>query len=99
MATSLSGIPMFSTRTVSGTSMVAPCATHCVGATAAKSSADSEPTRVACVDCGGVYDAGARLAVMLLVPTAVGVTCVEAIPASSLSAEQFDPPPQADRLA
>ncbi len=36
---------------------------------------------------------------MLLVPVAVGVTCVDAIPASSLSAKQFEAPPQTERLA
>src|SRR5712671_5440211 len=99
IATLFWGTPMFSTRTVSGTSIVAPWATHLVGAIAAKSSADAVPTRVACFDCGGVYEAGARVAVMLLVPVAMGVTLVEATPASSLNAEQFEAPPQTERIA
>ena len=36
---------------------------------------------------------------MLLVPMAVGVTWVDAKPASSLNAEQFEAPPQTERLA
>src|SRR5882672_4980682 len=90
---------MSSTRTVSGTSMVAPVAIHRVGWTAPKSRADAVPNMVACFDCGGEYEAGARVAVMVLVPMAVGVTWVDANPASSLKAEQFGAPPQTERLA
>ena len=47
------GMPRLSASTVSGTAMVAPCPTHCVGVTAARSSVVDVPTTVACCDCGG----------------------------------------------
>ena len=47
------GTPWFSTRTVRGTSSVAPWPIHFVGATAPRSSAEAVPTTVACLDWGG----------------------------------------------
>jgi len=65
---------------------------YCVGATAAKSSVVDVPTTVACCDCGGEYDAGARATVIVLDPVTVGVTKLEDSPASSLRTEQEEAP-------
>jgi hypothetical protein len=54
------------------------------------------PTTVACCDCGGEYDAGARAIVIVLGPVTVGVTRLEDSPASSLSTEQEEPPPHVE---
>src|SRR5512143_609644 len=93
------GTPCLSTRTDSGTSSVAPYAIHFVGSTAARSSGVVVPTTVACLLCGGLYEAGASAAVMVLVPVAVGVTPVDAIPASSVSTEQLEAPAQVESVA
>src|SRR5258705_11077473 len=74
------GTPRLSASTVSGTATVAPCPTQRVGVTATRSSADEVPTTVACSDCGGEYDAGARAIVIVLRPVAVGVTQLEDSP-------------------
>src|SRR5271157_4998334 len=66
IATFALGTPRSNASTVSGTASVAPCATQRVGATATRSSADEVPTTVACCDCGGEYDAGARAIVIVL---------------------------------
>src|SRR6266849_79100 len=86
------GTPRSSASTVTGTASVAPCPTQRVGVTATRSSADEVPTTVACCDCGGEYEAGARAIVIVLCPVAVGVTQLEDSPASSLSTEHEDAP-------
>jgi hypothetical protein len=90
------GTPRLSASTVSGTAMVAPWPTQRVGVTAAKSSAVDVPTTVACCDCGGEYDAGAKAIVIVLGPVAVGVTQLEDSPASSLNPEQDEAPLHAE---
>src|ERR1039458_1772402 len=90
------GTPRSSASTVSGTAIVAPCPTQRVGVTATRSSAEEVPTTVACRDCGGEYDAGARAIVIVLCPVAVGVTQLEDCPASSLSTEQEEAPLHAE---
>src|ERR1700675_3497980 len=86
------GTPRLSASTVSGTASVAPCPTQRVGVTATRSSVDEVPTTVACCDCGGLYEAGARAIVIVLCPVAVGVTQLEDSPASSLRTEQEETP-------
>ena len=95
-ATFALGTPRLSASTVSGTAMVAPWPIQRVGVTAARSSVDDVPTTVACCDCGGEYDAGARAIVIVLGPVAVGVTKLEDSPASSLSTEQEEAPLHAE---
>src|ERR1700737_2470181 len=90
------GTPRLSASTVSGTASVAPCPTQRVGVTATRSSADEVPTTVACCDCGGEYEAGAKAIVIVLCPVAVGVTQLEDSPASSLSTEHEEPPLHAE---
>src|SRR5208337_4094227 len=90
------GTPRSNASTVSGTASVAPCPTQRVGATATRSSADEVPTTVACCDCGGEYDAGARAIVIVVCPVTVGVTQLEDSPASSLSTEQEEAPPHVE---
>src|ERR1700737_323538 len=86
------GAARLSASTVSGTASVAPCPTQRVGVTATRSSADEVPTTVACCDCGGLYEAGARAIVIVLCPVAMGVTQLEDSPASSLSTEHEEAP-------
>src|ERR1700682_1917506 len=50
------------------------------------------PATVACCDCGGEDEAGARAIVIVLCPVAVGVTQLEDSPASSLSTEHEEAP-------
>src|SRR5258708_15619204 len=95
-ATFAFGTPKLSTSTVSGTASVAPCPTQRVGITATRSSVDEVPTTVACCDCGGEYDAGARAIVIVLCPVAAGVTQLENSPSSSLHTEQEEAPPHAE---
>ena len=47
------GMPRSKASTVRGIEMVAPCAIHLIGVTAARSSADDVATTVVCSDCGG----------------------------------------------
>src|SRR5271166_5168857 len=82
------GAPKLSATRVRGTAMVAPCPIHRVGDTAARSSVEDVPATVACCDCGGEYEAGARAIVIMLAPVVVGVARLEDSPASSLSTEQ-----------
>src|SRR5208282_2249591 len=95
-ATFACGTPRSSASTVSGTAIVAPCPTQLVGATAARSRVVEVATSVACCDCGGEYDAGARAIVIVLCPVAVGVTELEDSPASSVSTEQEEAPLQTE---
>src|SRR3981189_63942 len=90
------GTPTLSASTVSGTASVAPCPTQRVCVTATRSSVDEVPTTVACCDCGGVYEAGARAIVIVLCPVAVGVTQLEDSPAPSLSTAHEEAPPHAE---
>src|SRR5258708_17308106 len=94
-ATFAFGTPRLSTSAVSGTASVAPCPTQRVGVTATRSSVDEVPTTVACCDCGGEYDAGARAIVIVLCPVAAGVNPLEDSPPSSLNTEQEETPPHA----
>src|SRR5258708_12093707 len=93
LATFAFGTPRLSASTVSGTARVAPCPTQRVGVTATRSSVDEVPTTVACCDCGGEYDAGARAIVIVLCPVAAGVTQLENSPPPPLTTEKEEPPP------
>src|SRR6266852_4489152 len=96
IATFAFGTPRLSVSTVSGTAIVAPCAIQRVGVSATRSSPDAVPTTVACCVWGGEYDSGARAMVMVLAPVTMGVTKLEASPASSVKTEQEEVPLHAE---
>src|SRR5712692_5152835 len=58
---------------------------------------DDVPKSVVCTCCGVGYDAGARIAVMVIVPAVSTVTKVEACPLWSVSTVQLPAPPQIEK--
>ena len=80
------GTPLASNRAVNGISRVAPCVTQTFGENSARSFAEEVPLMETCTVLGGLYDAGASAAVMVVAPTASMLTRVSAWPLSSVNA-------------
>src|SRR5712692_3508112 len=90
------GFPFESTRAVSGTFTVAPCAIHTVGVINDKSSCDEVPSSVACTCCALEYEAGANFAVSVMTFADSTVMKVDARPLWSVSTVQLAVPAHAE---